>query len=119
MTPENPLAISRTYFHALDECILYLTLHEDGTYFAEVRDGMTDGSSSRGQWRLQASGVSLELPPDKGMTTAYLELCKELDVLWSDRGWALLPTGPHFRQLYELYGVVGQACFVERKKQKQ
>ena len=99
--------------------MLYLTLYATGDYSAELRDGMTDGSSSQGQWRLEGSRVALQVPCNKGLTTAYLELCTDLDVLWSDRGWVLLPRGAHFRQLYEDYGVVGQACFVERRKRGQ
>ena len=52
--PDNLAGVSSAYFHTLDHSLLFLTLGEDGTYFAE-QDGLSDGSVSRGQWQLQGN----------------------------------------------------------------
>jgi hypothetical protein len=116
--PGSPAVVAKTYFHTLDHCLLLLTLRQDGSYFGEVGDGVSDGSFSRGQWRLRESCITLEVPDEKGLTAMWLRECADLDVLWSERGWCLLPRGAHYRKAYEEYGVVGHACFVERKQKR-
>jgi hypothetical protein len=117
-TPGSPSVVAKTYFHTLDHCLLFLTLRQDGSYFAEVGDGMHDGSVSRGQWRLQESRITLEVPEEKTLTAMWLRECADLDVLWSERGWVLLPCGVFHRKFYEEHGVCGEACFIERRKRK-
>jgi hypothetical protein len=117
--PGSPSAISKTYFHTLDHNLLFLTLREDGTYFAEQESGMNDGSVSRGQWQLQGHRITLVVPEKTGSTAMWLRDCAELDVLSSERGWVLLPRSDYYRKAYDQYGVVGPACFVERRKPKR
>ena len=117
-TPGSPSVVAKTYFHTLDHCLLFLTLCLDGSYFAEVGDGMHDGSFSRGQWRLQESRIALEIPDEKTLTAMWLRECADLDVLWSERGWILLPCGVFYRKSYEEHGVCGAACFIVRRRQK-
>jgi hypothetical protein len=113
--PGSPSAVAKTYFHTLDHNLLFLTLREDGTYFAEQEPGMNDGSVSRGQWQLQGHRITLVVPDSTGSTAMWLRDSAELDVLSSERGWVLLPRGDYYRKAYDQYGVVGQACFVERR----
>jgi hypothetical protein len=80
---------------------------------------MNDGSVSRGQWQLQGSRIALAVPEKTGSTAFWLRGCAALDVLWSERGWVLLPCGAYYRKAYEQYGVVGEACFVERRNHKR
>jgi hypothetical protein len=114
--PSSPSAVSKTYFHTLDHNLLFLTLREDGTYFAEQEPGMNDGSVSSGQWQLQCHRITLVVPQKAGQTAMWLRNCAELDVLSSERGWVLLPCSDFYRKAYEEYGVVGRACFVEKRK---
>jgi hypothetical protein len=116
--PDSLAAVSRAYFHTLDHSLLFLTLGEDGTYFAE-QDGMSDGSVSRGQWQLQGSRITLGVPEQSGMTAMWLRDCADLDVLWSERGWVLLPCGVRYRKSFKEHGISGEACFIQRRIQRQ
>lgn len=115
--PDSLAAVSRSYFHTLDHSLLILTLDEDGTYFAE-QDGMSDGSVSRGRWQLQGSRITLAVPEQSGITAMWMRECADLDVLWSERGWVLLPCGVRYRNSFEECGISEKACFIQRRIQK-
>src|SRR5512133_2346458 len=76
--PSSPSAVSRTYFHTLDHNLLFLTLREDGTYFAAQEPGMNDGSVSSGQWQLRGHRITLVVPEKSGSTAMWLRDCAEL-----------------------------------------
>jgi hypothetical protein len=115
--PPNAASVAGRYYRTLGCSSIYLTLAEDGTYFAEL-GGLASGES-RGRWRLEGSQVRFDLPYEKTMTTVSLDYFSPLAVLNSERGWALLSGAEIEREFYEKYGISAEVCFIKTKAPKK
>ena len=103
------------YYRSLGCSSIYLTLAEDGTYFAEF-DGLARGETLRGRWHLGGSQICFDLPPEKTMMTVSLEYFSPLEVLKADTGFVLLSAAEVERQFYDKYGISAEVCFIQTRR---
>jgi hypothetical protein len=116
--PANPASVAGRYYRSLGCSSIYLTLGEDGTYFAEF-GGLARGESLRGQWHLEGSRIRFDLPPEKTMMTVSLQYFSPLEVLRTEEGWSLLSAAEIERKYYDEHGISAEVCFIQTRKSRK